>query len=119
MRRHSSSDWDFDALPRVDPPDDGSDVVDALLNARPRGGEQHDDSQASAREILLVAEALICRHQYVIAVRLGMVEQRAIAQIRPPTLEGGIHRVFGQMPTERRRRALIEEYFHVTDSFRS
>ena len=61
-----------------------------------------------------MAEILIRRHQELAAIPLCLVEQCAIAKIRPPSREGGIHHVFGKLPAWRHRHNLIEQYFQVS-----
>ncbi len=46
-----------------------------------------------------MTKILIRRHQELVAIPLCSVEQHAIAKVRPPSLESGIHHVFGQLPT--------------------
>ena len=71
-------------------------------------------------EVLLVAEALIRRDQQFVAVSLRTIEQCSIAQIRPASLEGRIHRVPGQVVPQRCRGTLIEQYSHErADSMRA
>ena len=72
--RGSYSDPDFDVLSRLDPAGDGPDIVGALLNARPRGGEQHHDGNCSPGQILLMTEILIRCHQQLVAIHLRMVQ---------------------------------------------
>ena len=66
-----------------------------------------------------MTEILIRCHQEVITIRLGAVEQRTVAKARPASLEGGVHLVSVQMPTQGRRHALIEQYSQANVSFRS
>ena len=70
-------------------------------------------------KVLLVAEALIRGDQQLVAVSLRTIEQCSIAQIRPTSLEGRVHRVPGQMVPQRCRGTLIEQYSHErADSMR-
>ena len=62
-----------------------------------------------------MTEILIRRHQELVAIPLCLVEQCAIAKIRPPSLEGGIYYVFGQLPPQRRRHTLVKPYLHATE----
>ena len=117
--RHSPSHRDVDVHPRPNPVNSGPNVVNPLLDARPGRGTQHHDRQVSVSEVLLMAKMLIRRHQELVAIRLRLVEQRPVAKVRPPSLEGSIHHVSGQMPAERRRHPLIEQYSQATESFKS
>ena len=77
---------------------DGANFVNALPNTRPGRGQQHHDRQSPVREVLLMTEILIRRHQELVGIPLRLVKQCTIAKIRPPSLESGIHHVFVQLP---------------------
>ena len=58
--------------------------------------EQNQHPEPSMTKVLPVAEALLRRDQQFVAVSLRTIEQCSIAQIRPASLEGRVHRVPGQ-----------------------
>ncbi len=57
---------------------------------------------------------LIGRNHQFVPVLLSGVEQRSVLQVRPAKLECGIYNMAHEVPSERCRRALIEEDFHET-----
>ena len=71
-------------------------------------GKQYHDRQLPAGKVLLMTEILICRYQELVTIGLGPVQQRTVVKTRPASLEGGIHRMPGQVPPQGHRHALIE-----------
>ena len=110
---------DLLALSGADLADPGPYLICPETDPWPRRRHQHQDRQFSVSQVLLVAEALICRDEELIALLLRSIEQGAIAKLGPSPFKGRVHTVLPQVPTKRHRSSLIEQYLHeATDSAR-
>ena len=76
---------------------------------RPCSGQQHDDAQLSALQVLLVAQVLIGRHKNVVPVSFREVEQFAVVLVRPGPFRQRVHGVLREEIPQRRWRSLIEQ----------
>ena len=105
-------DGNFPVVPGLHPIDNGLDISNAQLDTRPRSREQNENPQAASGKILLVAQVLVCGNQKFVAIHIRFFEQIAIAQGRPSSFIGGIHRMPVKIPAQGRWRALIKQNFH-------
>ena len=73
---------------------------------------QNQNRQASTRQRLLVADALVCRDDEVERV-VGGIEQRSILEPGPTHLVGGCYDVIRQVMSQRDGHAVVEEDPHI------
>ena len=108
----ASRNVDFDVGSRgraVDRLDDvGNDAVDSW----PAGRPQSNDANRSRRQVLLILQVQIGRHEHLEARLLGGIEQLAVLFRGPSALVGGDDIVMPQPLAQGNRRALVEQQAH-------
>ena len=89
-----------------------NDSFNRLFDSRPTGGWQNHDSNAVARQVLLILEILIGRYQNLESLLLGSAQQIAVLLRAPSFLKDSEDRVMREVSAQRNRRALIKENPH-------
>lgn len=89
--------------------DGGENFWDMPLRTWPGGRHEHNDADASSREVLLIAKVLVSRDEDLVALFLRALQQLAIGDRGPAALCGRVHRMNEQMFAQRRWSALIEQ----------
>ena len=89
-----------------------NDSLDVQAHDRPRRVSKHNESDRSAREVLLMANVLVGRQEHIESAGFGGVEQLAVAQPVPALCACSLHRMASHESREPTRRAVIEEDQH-------
>ena len=85
------------------------------LDAGPARCHEHCDRKVAIRNVLLVAEILICGHEDFITGKLRLSQKFTVLQCAPAELKDGGDNMVSQKPSKRYRRALIEQDAHLGD----
>ena len=107
---------ELDEITRTQPPERLGDRFGTGPEFGPTGGRQHENRECAPFEILLLAEALVGRHQRVKGL-LGGGEQVAVGKLAPTHFGRGLDLVPGQRAAKRQGRALVKEHSHATRLF--
>ena len=107
----SNRNGDLPKLPALRLSDGGTNVFDPRPRIGPSPGEQHDDGQSSACEVLLAPDALVGGYQQLVAFILGNIQQVSVAQLRPPSPRRRVHSMFEKEVAERSRSPLVKQDF--------
>src|SRR6266542_6219890 len=91
----------------------GGDSVSVWLDPRPKWTGQHEHSDPSATEVLLVCDALIRGDEQIESVRFGGVQKPAVFETFPAQFASSRDGVTSKGAAKGTRRAVIEEYPHA------
>ena len=79
---------------------------------RPGSVHRHDDCDLAVGHVLLVSDALVRGQQHLEPCFLGPVQQGAVVQGVPSSLDGGLHHVSEEPVTQRPGGPFIEQDLH-------
>ena len=85
-----------------------------MLNPRPARRTQNNNRNATAGQILLIAQIHIGRNKHIEPNGLSGIKQFAIFQCRPVLFESGRHFMLRQRKAERNWRTLIKQNTHLS-----